>query len=111
MFGSIPKFQRVLFLNTNYSMIKYDPATRQEEIKKLKDDVCNSIVDLLDFLSLHGTMEQLQTLTKLNTTFLSLIDENAYLATQLDEAAASMVAFQTQAVLKDPLDPSRIRRN
>ena len=63
------------------------------------------------FLSLHGSMEHMQALTKLNSTFLSLIDENTYLAGQLDQAAASMVAFQTQAVLKDPLDPSRIRRN
>ena len=96
-------------MNTNYSMIKYDPATRREEVKKLRDDVSSSIIDLLDFLSLHGRLEHQQTLVELNTTFLSLIDENEYLAEKLDEAAASMVALQVQSILNNPLNTLRIK--
>ena len=96
-------------MNTNYSMINYDPATRREEVQKLRADVCSSFIDLLDFLSMHGKTEHQQTLVELNTTFLALIDENDYLAEKLDEAAASMVALQVRSVLNNPLSVLRIK--
>jgi len=99
----------VMITNTNYNMVEFDPKLREEENERLKDEFQDSLVGVMNFLSDRGEIEHMRTLTKLNKIFVSLVEENQYLAEKLDEAAASMIAFQAQVVMNNPLSTKRIK--
>jgi len=108
-YGGGRKFQMVMITNTNYNMVEFDPKLREEENERLKDEFQDSLVGVMNFLSDRGEIEHMRTLTKLNKIFVSLVEENQYLAEKLDEAAASMIAFQAQVVMNNPLSTKRIK--